>query len=422
MDFITPLPTSDEDRALMPALREQLVAELERRGRTAVAVLIPVLLGLWVLERRAVMEDPALRWIFWGLAGTMAIRTGLCFIHRGTPEERHLRFTLGSTATSLLMALLVLISFRDLRPIEIGLLGMILAGVNSGALVSMAASLSTYLLYAGPMLSALIVASFLHPEVDYPHTYQFLAVLYLLGLTVLSLQVHRGLRQEILLRLRMEDFATRDPLTGLHNRRFLGEFMLTESCQTLRAWRQPESLHATVKLLIVDIDHFKQVNDVHGHAAGDAVLVQLSGLLRDVVRKPDLVVRWGGEEFLIVARHTTRELPLGLGERIRARVAAHAFQLPDGKVLKCSCSVGFALYPFLPDAPERLTWEQCVALADTGLYLAKREGRNRWVGLEAKTAWPEGGDAFLLAQQEPEGAEAGDLIRLIRGGPKEAGR
>ncbi|HJW09211.1 MAG TPA: GGDEF domain-containing protein [Holophagaceae bacterium] len=414
MDLITPLPVSQDDRPLLPVLREHLVDELERRGRTAVIVLVPVLALLWELSRDISSRDPRLQGVFAGLAVFMALRVWNIFLKRGSPETRHLRFTALSTAISLLTSAFVWIAFPHLSPIEAGLVGMALAGVNAAAIVSMAPSLTTCLLYVVPMIGTLIAVSTLHPVPEHPRSFQSFAWLYLLGLVWLGVQVHAGLRREILTSLRMEDFAVRDPLTGLHNRRFLGEFMISETSQTLRAWRQPESLHATVMLMIVDIDHFKRVNDHHGHAAGDAVLVQLSALLRDVVRKPDLVVRWGGEEFLIVARHTTRTLPIGLSDRICQRVAAHDFTLPGGKTLNCTCSLGFALYPFLPDDPSRLTWEQCVALADVGLYLAKEEGRNRWVGLEAAGTWPEGEATFLGVQKEPGmSAEAG-LVRLLR--------
>lgn len=134
-------------------------------------------------------------------------------------------------------------------------------------------------------------------------------------------------------------------------------------------------------LVMVDLDHFKEVNDVHGHGAGDQVLKQVSEILQSATRDTDTVVRWGGEEFLIVARNAARKDAMVLVERIRARVEAHAFDLVDGSTIKRTCSIGFALMPFLCAEPEFMSWEEVVDVADHCLYVAKRSGRNGWVGV-----------------------------------------
>jgi hypothetical protein len=92
---------------------------------------------------------------------------------------------------------------------------------------------------------------------------------------------------------------------------------------------------------------------------------------------------WGGEEFLAVARFVDRGDAPALAEKIRAAIASHPFRLDDGTILERTCSVGFAVYPFLPARPRALGWEEIVGLADLGLYSAKRSGRNGWVGIEA---------------------------------------
>ena len=133
--------------------------------------------------------------------------------------------------------------------------------------------------------------------------------------------------------------------------------------------------------LLLDLDHFKSVNDTYGHAAGDAVLVQTAAVLRGVFRASDFLVRWGGEEFLVVLRFVDREQGSELAEKIRAAIAAHEFRLPDGTVLTRTCSVGFAAFPFAPAQPRAVTWETVIDVADAGLYRAKRTGRDRWVGI-----------------------------------------
>lgn len=418
MDLISPLPCPPEDLPQLPEARAALVDELERRGRVALAALLPVLALLWVTLRRAAAEDRRIAWLLASVLAVGLLRVALQRRHAGTPEARHLRFTLGSTVMSLLLGATIWTAFPRLTEMETGILGMIAAGLGSGALVSMAPSPVTYLAYLVPIVGSLALASHLHPVPELPGVYQALAWLYLAGLGGLSLRVHRSLRDELLLRLHGRELALRDSLTGLHNRRFLGEFMEPETAQALRSWAQPDGRRLTLKLLIIDLDHFKRVNDEHGHDAGDMVLKQMGALLRDIVRRPDIVVRWGGEEFVIVARDTGRALPLGLAERVRRRVAGHAFQLPGGKTLHRTCSIGFALYPFLPDAPDRVSWEQCVGLADAGLYLAKEGGRDCWVGLEAGEApWNGAPEVYEGIRADPAAAVAQGRVRLVRQEP-----
>ena len=134
---------------------------------------------------------------------------------------------------------------------------------------------------------------------------------------------------------------------------------------------------------LLDVDFFKQVNDHYGHLAGDQLLIQLSALLTNVCRESDCVVRWGGEEFLIVSRFSNRdEAPL-MAERIRNHIAQADFVVSEGEVLKKTCSIGYACYPFLCEHPLALSWEQVIDTADRALYAAKKSGRNRSVGLMA---------------------------------------
>lgn len=182
-----------------------------------------------------------------------------------------------------------------------------------------------------------------------------------------------------------------DPLTQLHNRRYLNEVMGQHVAQVDRALRSRVLRQARLSppseglvLVMVDMDHFKAVNDEHGHAAGDLVLQQMAGLLRECTRESDTVARWGGEEFAIVGRQAGPGEALALVERIRSRVEAHAFDIGGGVVLRRSCSIGFSVYPFIPAEPQRLPWERLFELADRCLYVAKRSGRNRALGLQPR--------------------------------------
>ncbi|MFN3302248.1 MAG: two-component regulator propeller domain-containing protein [Roseateles sp.] len=179
-----------------------------------------------------------------------------------------------------------------------------------------------------------------------------------------------------------------DPLTGLHNRRFLTEHIeqdlaasLRRAQETLAAGGQP--LDTDSVFLLLDVDAFKRINDRLGHAAGDAVLVQFGARLRSVLRESDYLVRWGGEEFLAVARDTDRAQAEELAERMRSVVAAAPFRLDDGSEVTVTCSIGFACMPFELERPLAHSWQQVVNLADLALYAAKRSGRNAWVGVHA---------------------------------------
>jgi diguanylate cyclase (GGDEF)-like protein len=106
--------------------------------------------------------------------------------------------------------------------------------------------------------------------------------------------------------------------------------------------------------------------------------------LEDVLRDSDYLVRWGGEEFLIVARFCSREEAPEMAERIRQAVANFVFDLGNGQQLQKTCSIGYAAYPFYPQVPNTLTWEQVVDTADRALYAAKNAGRDCWVGIASK--------------------------------------
>lgn len=185
--------------------------------------------------------------------------------------------------------------------------------------------------------------------------------------------------------------SERDPLTDLSNRRHF----LAVMEQRDRAADEPTRAEGfRGALMMVDIDHFKNVNDWHGHAAGDAVIVEVARRIRAAVRDTDLVVRWGGEEFLVFAP----ELPGGdlaqMAERVLRGIGAEPIATDEGP-LRVTASIGFASFPLGGSAGPglHLHWEQAVNWADMVLYKAKAEGRNRAVGIAAVDA----SDADLLA-------------------------
>ncbi len=161
----------------------------------------------------------------------------------------------------------------------------------------------------------------------------------------------------------MKELATRDGLTGLYNHR---TFHLLLQDEIARAERYGEGL----ALLMIDIDHFKRVNDAHGHQAGDAVLTGLGERLEAQLRKVDRVCRYGGEEIAVILPSTAAATQTA--ERLRSVVAAAPFAVADGKTVPITLSIGVATYPTDGAGIDKL-----VSAADNALYAAKAGGRNR---------------------------------------------
>jgi diguanylate cyclase (GGDEF)-like protein len=164
----------------------------------------------------------------------------------------------------------------------------------------------------------------------------------------------------------LEALSTTDPLTGLANRRRLMT-RLEEEVARARRYRTPLSV------VMIDIDHFKQVNDTHGHAMGDAVLRNIGAMLKTSVRATDLAARYGGEEFTLVLSHTDIPAAVQVAEGLREKFAALEHQL-DGITLKKTASLGISGQDGQGEIPHA---EDLLKYADEALYRAKQNGRNR---------------------------------------------
>jgi two-component system cell cycle response regulator len=226
-------------------------------------------------------------------------------------------------------------------------------------------------------------------------------------------QAHRDLAAKA---AELEEMSLTDPLTGMRNRRYLTNVIDTVVAKVHRDYNQRHVIsgdgrpvNPDIAFLMLDLDHFKSVNDTYGHEAGDRALIQLRHILDQACRETDILVRWGGEEFLIVSRYTNREYVQTITERIRERVEEYAFDIGDRRTLHLTCSIGATSYPFLPDHPDWVNWEQTVAIADKALYMAKISGRNAWVNIiGTETTRPE--KLLPRIQYEIEAlVEAGEL-------------
>lgn len=271
------------------------------------------------------------------------------------------------------------LSHRSLRPTPLPLIGLVLSCLATlaiggpGAIAFPVPALlwcaltysvfSTAILTLATSVWALVVISLTIPYDESPLISLRLGVfLIALGPIVLACVM----QNHSLLLSTLQHTATHDALTGVSNR----IAFLERSRQLLLSGRSP------VGVMMIDLDHFKQVNDTHGHAAGDSVLVSATTRLRHCLQSDDLLGRLGGEEFAIVIVGRSMEDLHAIAERLRDTIAAEAIPLPDGSSISITASIGLSATNASTTPP---SIEQLLHAADGALYRAKREGRNKTV-------------------------------------------
>ena len=192
---------------------------------------------------------------------------------------------------------------------------------------------------------------------------------------------------------RLRLLSLQDPLTNLHNRRYISEFVseLTMNFIIRKVHLQEgidkrnTSTHQKVMgVFMIDLDHFKMVNDTYGHCAGDTVLVSISRVLAKQIRADDFIVRWGGEEFLIILNNTDPEFLDVFARRILKAVEETPIRISDETTIYKTCSIGYCSLPFHTGAPDLLDLEQTINVSDFAMYLAKEKGRNRAARISLK--------------------------------------
>ena len=217
--------------------------------------------------------------------------------------------------------------------------------------------------------------------------------------------------------LELQEISFTDALTGVWNRRYLEEILTAEAGQVLRNYQRARGGdirkidHRDLVFIMVDMDFFKEVNDLHGHPAGDRLLQLVAQRLSTVVRKSDVLVRWGGEEFLIMSRSTDPGGTPAFCSRVLEVISSEPFDLGQGISLRKTCSVGWAAYPWCRGAFEALCAQESIALADAALYQAKSLGRNQGVGIvatDAASTYPGAIDMLSVRDGNPP------LARVIR--------
>lgn len=244
----------------------------------------------------------------------------------------------------------------------------LLLGLPSFCLLLIVASLLLVRSHLVPTLSSILLVSWvvswaagLPSRTVLSHQVMMLTALSLVWLLAFLSEV--AAQKQFALRQEMTRLASLDPLTGCLNRR-AGSALLEKESQRSRRYSRPLSQ------ILLDIDHFKLINDRYGHARGDQVLRHLAQLCRDQLRASDGLIRWGGEEFLVILPETSLPEAGQLAERLRSAVAEHPLGAPGGLQMAVTVSLGYA------EAGPEESWEATLARADEALYQAKEAGRN----------------------------------------------
>jgi diguanylate cyclase (GGDEF)-like protein len=400
---------------------DALVTDEARRGtRLVLPFLLPTLYFVGLILGDAVHQP----WVKTFMAGALAsiILRWFVLVAMTRPwllskaddstraRARIIAFTGCAWLTSAGFAAIYLAAAPALETSQITMLTSVAIVVCAVGMVSMTAVLWSYFGYIAIHLGAIVVLTAYHPEPRLGWRVPLMVVVVIIALAVIAARTNSTLREKIILGLKLQDASLRDALTGLRNRHFVSEFTGQLSAQLLGEWqaavgRERISQRRSLGLFLVDIDHFKRVNDRYGHAAGDRVLMAFAAVAHSALRAQDIVARWGGEEFLVIAETRDRQAVLKIGERLRRAFDAHRTIEAGGVTLSATCSIGACLFPFDEGHPEDLTWEATLELADRALYEAKRTGRNR-------TLWSCPGSAGLLPRDALTATR--DMDRAIR--------
>ncbi|MDJ0812996.1 MAG: two-component regulator propeller domain-containing protein [Woeseiaceae bacterium] len=213
----------------------------------------------------------------------------------------------------------------------------------------------------------------------------------------------------------LQESSLSDPLTGLRNRRFVFEEVSRDlDVVRRRMTDQVQGIDQSdtndLVFMMIDLDNFKPINDTYGHAAGDQMLLQVRDVLLDTCRRSDFVIRWGGDEFLVIAKQARPMESEALAERIRTRIAATSFTVGEGQVASTTCSIGFAAFPLFKANIDESSIDQIICLADGLMYEAKKQ-RDAWAGMFSPT---EASTSYVIEDGELEPTSL--LFRAKRAG------
>jgi diguanylate cyclase (GGDEF)-like protein len=365
---------------------------------------VPVAVWHWLTEPSASIVEPERRLqarllvvllLFLILVGSLSLILSLFGVYSqpGEPETIGVRNFWISAIATLVVGVGYSLSRTVHYPLAAGLVVMTVLGATFSMAIANPENLQyLYFLVIGGLLSSLFLSarmtaiifavtllgmtflSIFGVHISNPNYFNVLFfILTVGGLVVMASilrqryveQIHWQTLQLVESEARQRELSIRDPLTGLFNRRYLEE---TLALEMIRAARKQHP----IGVIMVDIDHFKRFNDIHGHAAGDVVLVQLGEFLLKHVRSSDVTCRYGGEEFILVLPEATRKITQMRAEQIRGDTRDLHLQYEGHTLEAITLSLGVAVFP-----EHGLTYDEILGAVDTALYCAKSEGRDR---------------------------------------------
>jgi diguanylate cyclase (GGDEF)-like protein len=216
----------------------------------------------------------------------------------------------------------------------------------------------------------------------------------------------------------LQEMSLTDPLTSARNRRFFQATIQSDISQAIRAYTAPDPTRSRrnrdIIFYLIDADHFKEINDRFGHDAGDQMLIDLTTRISGAIRYSDVLVRWGGEEFLVVSRFCERKEAATLAARVLSAVSGEPFKIKGASLsLRRTVSIGWAAFPWNMESPIDLNYEEVLALADRALYKAKSAGRNLAIGALAPESAAEPHTAVAQGDSEARVSEVAATATYI---------
>lgn len=216
----------------------------------------------------------------------------------------------------------------------------------------------------------------------------------------------------------LQQMSLTDPLTGAHNRRYFQSVIAADINQAVRAYTAPDAVRSRrnrdIIFYLIDADHFKEINDRFGHDAGDQMLIDLTARISSAIRLSDVLVRWGGEEFLVVSRFCERKEASTLAARVLSAVSSEPFKIKGGGIsLRRTVSLGWAAFPWNSNSPVDVSYEEILSLADRALYKAKNAGRNQAIGALPSASAAEPHTVMAHADSEARVAELAATAQYV---------
>lgn len=403
------------------AVQEALVRDLYARGRTAVVFLVAALVLFREIFGRS--DAGSVSRVVYALVCAAVVGRFLLALALERPTRlpparaRCLAYVAATALVGTTLGALVFVTYGRADALGVALLAAFMTGIHSVALASMAPSRAAYLVYMAPSLGVLVVLSAWSPKPGLGASFTILVAVYAAALVVMALHANGSLRRLLSLKIAFRDAARRDGLTGLRNRVFVDEALAGRADPTIDS--DVPRPRRNLGVVMLDVDHFKAVNDAFGHDAGDAILRHVGNVLARTVRRGDLASRWGGDEFLLVLPDVTREAMASVSDRIRRSASGTPIRLPGGAEIRRTCSVGWTLVALEDGVTLPQILESARSLADRALYEAKARGRDVAVGLVADR----GRVPIRLVEEAVRstgvtGARTAGLLDVVEGRPR----